>query len=133
MSEQRESIHGQWSSRWIFILAATGSAVGLGNIWKFPYITGENGGGAFVLVYLLCIAVIGIPIMMAEVLLGRRGRQSPIHTMRDLAKAEGSHKAWQLLGWSGVIAGFLILSYYSVIAGWALAYILESGAGAFHG
>jgi len=133
MSEQRESIHGQWSSRWIFILAATGSAVGLGNIWKFPYITGENGGGAFVLVYLLCIAIIGIPIMMAEVLLGRRGRQSPIHTMRDLAKAEGGHKAWQLLGWSGVIAGFLILSYYSVIAGWALAYIVESGTGAFHG
>ncbi len=133
MSEQQESIHGQWSSRWIFILAATGSAVGLGNIWKFPYITGENGGGAFVLVYLLCIAVIGIPIMMAEVLLGRRGRQSPIHTMRDIAKAEGRHKAWQLLGWSGVIAGFLILSYYSVIAGWALAYIVESGAGAFSG
>jgi len=133
MSEQRTSIHGQWSSRWIFILAATGSAVGLGNIWKFPYITGENGGGAFVLVYLVCIAVIGIPIMMAEVLLGRRGRQSPIHTMRDLAKAEGRHKAWQLLGWSGVIAGFLILSYYSVIAGWALAYIIEAGAGSFSG
>jgi len=133
MSEQRTSIHGQWSSRWIFILAATGSAVGLGNIWKFPYITGENGGGAFVLVYLICIAVIGIPIMMAEVLLGRRGRQSPIHTMRDLAKDEGRHKAWQLLGWSGVIAGFLILSYYSVIAGWALAYIVETGAGTFSG
>ncbi|VAX01057.1 Sodium-dependent transporter, SNF family, partial [hydrothermal vent metagenome] len=82
MSTKRESIHGQWSSRWIFILAATGSAVGLGNIWKFPYIAGENGGGAFVLVYLLCIAAIGIPIMMAEVLLGRRGRQSPINTMK---------------------------------------------------
>ncbi len=67
--ERRVSIHGQWSSRWIFILAATGSAVGLGNIWKFPYITGENGGGAFVLVYLACIAVIGIPIMMAEVMM----------------------------------------------------------------
>ena len=126
-----ESIHGMWSNRWIFILAATGSAVGLGNIWKFPYITGENGGGAFVLVYLLCIAVIGIPIMMAEVLLGRRGRQSPINTMKALANAEGRSPAWSLLGWSGVLAGFLILSYYSVIAGWALAYVLKAGSGAF--
>ena len=75
---ERQSIHGQWSSRLVFILAATGSAVGLGNIWKFPYITGEHGGGAFVVVYLLCIAVVGIPIMMAEIMLGRRGRQSPI-------------------------------------------------------
>jgi NSS family neurotransmitter:Na+ symporter len=126
-----ECIHGMWSNRWIFILAATGSAVGLGNIWKFPYITGENGGGAFVLVYLLCIAAIGIPIMMAEVLLGRRGRQSPINTMKALAKAEGRSPAWSLLGWSGVLAGFLILSYYSVIAGWALAYVLKAGSGAF--
>ncbi len=133
MSTKRESIHGQWSSRWIFILAATGSAVGLGNIWKFPYIAGENGGGAFVLVYLLCIAVIGIPIMMAEVLLGRRGRQSPINTMKTLAKEEGRSKAWALLGWSGVVAGFLILSYYSVIAGWGLAYVLNAGSGAFTG
>ncbi len=133
MSTKRESIHGQWSSRWIFILAATGSAVGLGNIWKFPYIAGENGGGAFVLVYLLCIAAIGIPIMMAEVLLGRRGRQSPINTMKTLAKEEGRSKAWALLGWSGVVAGFLILSYYSVIAGWGLAYVLNAGSGAFTG
>jgi len=131
MSTKRESIHGQWSNRWIFILAATGSAVGLGNIWKFPYITGENGGGAFVLVYLLCIAAIGIPIMMAEVLLGRRGRQSPVNTMKTLAREEGRSSAWVLLGWSGVVAGFLILSYYSVIAGWALAYVLNAGSGAF--
>lgn len=74
--EVRSSIHGQWSSRMAFILAATGSAVGLGNIWKFPYITGENGGGAFVLVYLICIAAIGVPIMISEIMLGRRGRQS---------------------------------------------------------
>ncbi|MDX5151185.1 MAG: hypothetical protein R3188_01810, partial [Acidiferrobacterales bacterium] len=80
MAEPRKSIHGEWSSRLAFVLAATGSAVGLGNIWKFPYITGENGGGAFVLVYLMCVAVIGFPIMISEVLLGRRGRQSPINT-----------------------------------------------------
>ena len=132
-SEQRVSIHGQWSSRLAFILAATGSAVGLGNIWKFPYITGMNGGGAFVLVYLLCIVCIGIPIMMAETMLGRRGRQSPINTMAALAAEEGGHRVWSWVGWMGVLAGFLILSYYSVIAGWALAYVVRAASGMFHG
>lgn len=131
MAGNRESIHGEWSSRWAFVLAATGSAVGLGNIWKFPYITGENGGGAFVLVYLACILVIGIPIMMAEIMLGRRGRQSPINTMHDLSIEAGHSTHWQYLGWLGVIAGFLILSYYSVIAGWAIAYIFRAASGVF--
>lgn len=133
MSTVRESIHGQWSGRWAFILAATGSAVGLGNIWKFPYITGENGGGAFVLIYLLCIAVIGIPIMMAEVMLGRRGRRSPINTMYHLAEEEGRSPAWQLMGWGGLAAGAFILSFYSVIAGWALAYFFRTASGTFDG
>ena len=132
MSE-RTSIHGQWSSRLAFILAATGSAVGLGNIWKSPYITGENGGGAFVLVYLLCVCLVGIPVMMAEIMLGRRGRQSPINAMEWLARSEGVSPHWRLLGWSGVVAGFLILSYYSVIAGWALAYVFRAVGGAFEG
>ncbi|MBV2091594.1 MAG: sodium-dependent transporter, partial [Candidatus Thiodiazotropha sp. (ex Ctena orbiculata)] len=132
MSE-RQSIHGQWSSRLVFILAATGSAVGLGNVWKFPYITGENGGGAFVIIYLVCIALVGVPIMMAEIMLGRRGRQSPINTMAALSREEGANKAWSLIGWSGVLAGFFILSYYSVIAGWALAYVARAGAGLFSG
>ncbi|WP_133512327.1 sodium-dependent transporter [Candidatus Thiosymbion oneisti] len=125
------SIHGMWTTRLAFILAATGSAVGLGNVWKFPYITGENGGGAFVLVYILCVSMIGIPIMMAEIMLGRRGRQSPINTMRTLAHAEDRHGFWQLIGWGGVIAGFLIISYYSVIAGWAIAYAFRALGGSF--
>jgi neurotransmitter:Na+ symporter, NSS family len=133
MAEKRISIHGQWSSRTVFILAATGSAVGLGNIWKFPYITGENGGGTFVLVYLLCIALIGIPIMMAEITLGRRGKQSPINTMIALSKEEHRNPAWVWLGWLGVAAGFLILSYYSVIAGWALSYVFRTAGGMFLG
>ncbi|MCG6939504.1 MAG: sodium-dependent transporter [Gammaproteobacteria bacterium] len=133
MAEQRVSIHGQWTNRTVFILAATGSAVGLGNIWKFPYITGENGGGTFVLVYLMCIALIGIPIMIAEIMLGRRGKQSPINTMATLAKGEGRNPAWVWLGWMGVVAGFLILSYYSVIAGWAMSYIFRTGGGMFLG
>lgn len=127
------TIHGQWSSRFAFIMAATGSAVGLGNVWKFPYLTGENGGGAFVLVYLLCVIGIGIPVMIAEIMLGRRGRQSPINTMQALAKAENRPKAWQLLGWAGVLAGFIILSYYSVIGGWTLAFVLKALSGVFVG
>jgi NSS family neurotransmitter:Na+ symporter len=126
------SVHGMWSSRLAFILAATGSAVGLGNIWRFPYTAGEYGGGAFVLVYLVCVAAIGIPVMMAEIMLGRRGRQSPINTMRLLAEQAGAHHLWQLIGWIGLIAGFLILSFYSVIAGWTLAYSVRAGAGQFH-
>lgn len=120
-----------WSSRWLFVLAAAGSAVGLGNIWKFPYIAGENGGGAFVLIYLFCIALVGVPIMMAEVLLGRYGRASPITAMEKLAQMSGASKNWVAVGWLGVVAGFLILSYYSVIAGWALNYIWLSGSGFF--
>lgn len=133
MATHRTSIHGQWSSKLAFVLAATGSAVGLGNIWKFPYVAGESGGGAFVLIYLICIAVMGIPIMMSEVMLGRRGRQSPINTMHTLSAEEGRSRYWGLLGWMGVLAGFLILSYYSVIAGWALAYVLEIAEGSFVG
>ncbi|MGK0444563.1 MAG: NSS family neurotransmitter:Na+ symporter [Bermanella sp.] len=132
MAEQK-SIHGLWRSRWLFILAATGSAVGLGNIWKFPYITGENGGGAFVLVYLACICVIGIPVMIAEVTLGRLGRQSPINTMHALVKDQGTAKFWGGIGWMGAVSGFLILSFYSVIAGWSLAYIFRMAGGAFDG
>ena len=133
MSSTRTSIHGQWSSHWVFILAATGSAVGLGNVWKFPYMAGENGGGAFVLIYLVCVAAIGIPIMIAEVMLGRRGRQSPINTMQYLAEESRHSPAWKWLGWSGMIAGFIILSFYGVIAGWALAYVFRTGAGVFEG
>ena len=133
MPTKNTSIHGEWSSRLAFILAAAGSAVGLGNIWKFPYMAGENGGGAFVLIYLACIALFGLPIMMAEVMLGRRGRQSPINTMKTLSQQEKTNKAWGLLGWSGVLAGVLILSYYSVIAGWSLSYVLESVSGSLQG
>ncbi len=122
-----------WSSRGLFILAAVGSAVGLGNIWRFPYITGENGGGAFVVVYLACIAAVGIPVMMAEVLLGRQGRQSPINTMRSLARRSEAHRGWSLIGWMGALGGFLILSYYSVVAGWALYYVYLLASGTFVG
>tara|TARA_B100001029_G_scaffold11023_1_gene7520 strand:- start:11855 stop:13204 length:1350 start_codon:yes stop_codon:yes gene_type:complete len=125
MSEDKKSIHGTWSSRWTFILAATGSAVGLGNIWKFPYMAGDNGGGAFVLVYLACICVIGLPIMLGEIMIGRRGRSSPANSMRSLAKEANTSSAWTLLGATGALAGLLILSFYSVAAGWAMSYVFN--------
>lgn len=130
---KRTSLHGHWSSRMAFILAVTGSAVGLGNIWKFPYIAGQNGGGAFVLVYLFCVVLIGMPVMMSEILIGRRGRRNPIATMALLGREEGSSRHWQWVGGMGVLAGILILSYYSVIGGWTLAYIVKSAAGVFAG
>ena len=131
MTDTKKSVHGAWSSRYAFILAATGSAVGLGNIWKFPYITGEHGGGAFVIVYLVCVLLIGIPIMIAETMLGRRSQRNPVETMELLTEEAGADSNWHYLGWMGVIAGVLILSYYSVIAGWASAYIVKAFAGSF--
>ncbi|MCA1798704.1 MAG: sodium-dependent transporter [Xanthomonadaceae bacterium] len=128
---KRVSIHGNWSSRMGFVLAATGAAVGLGNIWKFPYITGENGGGAFVLVYLACVVAVGLPVMIAEMVLGRRGRRNPIGTMKLLSEEESRSSAWRFVGWLGVATGMLILSYYSVVAGWTLSYTVESISGAF--
>jgi NSS family neurotransmitter:Na+ symporter len=116
-----------------FILAVTGSAVGLGNIWKFPYIAGQNGGGAFVLVYLFFVFVIGMPVMMSEILIGRRGRRNPVATMALLGEEEGHSRHWQWVGAMGVVAGIFILSYYSVVAGWTLAYVLKSMSGVFTG
>lgn len=131
MQNQRQSIHGTWSSQWAFILAAAGAAVGLGNIWKFPYIAGENGGGAFVLIYLGCVALIGIPLLMAEILIGRRGKRNPVNTMEDISEEIHASRQWRFVGWSYVLCGFLILTYYSVIAGWAFDYILQSASGIF--
>ena len=129
MAIQQKGMHGTWDSRWTFIMAATGSAVGLGNIWKFPYVAGSNGGGAFVLVYLFCILLIGVPVMMAEVMIGRRGRQSPINSVRDVVLESGADARWRHVGWVGVSAGMLILSFYAVIAGWALSYIFAMASG----
>ena len=96
--------------------------MGLGNIWRFPYITSENGGGAFVLIYLACIALVGLPIMFAEIVIGRRGRMSPINSIRELTTASGASHKWAIIGVMGIVAGFMILSFYSVVAGWTLHY-----------
>jgi NSS family neurotransmitter:Na+ symporter len=125
--------HEHWSSRLAFLLAAIGAAVGIGNIWKFPYLAGSNGGSAFVLVYLLCVALVAIPILIAEILLGRMGGLSPPRTMARLARRFGRHPAWAAIGWLGMLAAYLIATYYSVIAGWTLVYVFKNGGGNFVG
>jgi len=112
-----------WVGKWTFVLAAAGSAVGLGNIWGFPYKAGTEGGSAFVLIYLGCILVVGLPIMMAEIMIGRRARKSPVNAMKIAAMDSGQSSNWQAVGWGGLVSGILILSFYSVIAGICLNYI----------
>jgi NSS family neurotransmitter:Na+ symporter len=111
-----------WSSKVGFILAAAGSAVGLGNIWRFPYVLGENGGAAFLFVYLGCIIIIGVPVLIGEILIGRTGKRNPVGSFKTLVNS----KFWPYVGGMGVLAGFMILSFYSVVAGWSFGYILEA-------
>jgi len=156
--DQRE----HWGSGLGFILAAAGSAIGLGNIWKFPYITGQNGGGAFVLVYLLCIAVIGLPVMLCEITLGRHTQRNPVGAFKQLSPKSSAvahliglgivltgvfllcfqrhgwaalalalgflifRHGWVVVGAMGVLAGFTILSFYSVVAGWTIGYVFKA-------
>lgn len=115
----------QWGSSAGFIVATIGAAVGLGNIWRFAYVTGENGGGAFLLLYLGCVALIGLPLMMAELALGRRAGADAVTAFDTCGRAS----IWRHAGWIGVIAAALILSYYAVIAGWALRYVFGAATG----
>ena len=118
-----------WGSKFGFILAAAGSAVGLGNIWKFPYITGENGGGLFVIIYLLCISLVGIPILIGEIVIGKATQESTVPAFRKLSGEPAS--PWMSFGWIGVIAAFLLLSYYGVVAGWTMHYAWLALSGSF--
>jgi len=126
-------VHPVWSSRLAFVVATAGAAVGLGNLWRFPFLAGTQGGGAFVLIYLACVAAICIPIIIAEIALGRMGRQSPIETIRILAAREGASKAWTAIGWLSLAVPFMGFTYYSIVAGWAVKYAWFSGAGLFEG
>lgn len=133
MTKNHKHTHAQWGSRVGFILAAVGSAVGLGNIWKFPYMLGKSGGSAFMFTYLACILLIGLPILVAEWMIGRRGQRNPVDTMKIVAEQNGRSQAWSWVGISGTLGGYLILSFYSVIGGWAVNYIFKAGSGAFAG
>jgi len=115
-----------WSSHYLFLLASIGSTVGLSNIWRFTYLAGENGGGAFVLIYILSLVVMGIPILAAELMIGRRGGKSMVGTLQVLAKRDGISPAWKYFGWISMIGVFLILSFYCVIAGWTIDYTITS-------
>jgi NSS family neurotransmitter:Na+ symporter len=119
MQKQRE----HWSSHLGFVLAAAGSAIGLGVLWKFPYVTGENGGGLFVLLYILCTFFVGIPVFIAELILGRRAQRGAVGIFASLSK---NAPVWKVAGWLGIISSFLILSFYSVLAGWGLSYVFMS-------
>lgn len=112
----KPSVRDNWGSRIGFVLAATGSAVGLGNLWKFPYLTWQNNGGAFVIVYLLAIFIVGLPLMMSEIIVGRSSQLSPVPAFTKL----GNGRIWSIPGWLGVLSGSVIQSYYMVIAGWSL-------------
>lgn len=121
----------QWASRYAFLMAAIGSAVGLGNLWRFPFQAGQNGGSAFVIIYLVCVIIVAYPILIAELAIGRHKGLSAVGSTRQLALDIGKSRNWAVVGWIGVIASFIILTTYSIIAGQVLAYSVMSVSGEF--
>lgn len=132
MTNRKTSLlQDQWSSKLGFILAATGAAVGLGNIWRFPYMAGKNGGSAFVILYIIFVILIGLPIMISEFLIGRHARQNPVDALANTAAENKHSRKWGMLGWWGALGLLLVLSFYSVVSGWCIAYFLKSIFGTF--
>lgn len=123
----------QWSSTWGFLLAAVGFAVGMGNIWRFPYQLGENGGAAFLIVYLACAFAIGLPLLITEISIGRRGGASASQSVINVAGECGRSSRWGIIGNLGIFCAFIILSYYTVLSGWTLDYFVKAASGAFDG
>ncbi|MCF8475085.1 MAG: sodium-dependent transporter [Emcibacter sp.] len=121
----------QWSSTASFLLAAVGFSVGLGNIWRFPYVMGENGGSAFLIIYLICAFLIALPLLVSELAIGRQGRGSPVLSMRNVAIQSGASSRWGNVGGIAVICVFVIMTYYTVIAGWTFDYFFLSVTGSF--
>jgi NSS family neurotransmitter:Na+ symporter len=126
MADQSSESREHWSGILGFILAAVGSAVGLGNIWRFPFITGRYGGGAFVLVYLLSVVVIGLPLLIAEMKVGRRSQKGPVGAFASLGRDAFGGKAWKIFGLLAILTGFVLLSYYSVVGGWTFGYSIKA-------
>ncbi|MEO1015525.1 MAG: sodium-dependent transporter [Pseudomonadota bacterium] len=122
-----------WGSRFGFIMAAVGSSVGLGNFWRFPYTAGENGGGAFILIYLLCVLLIGLPLLMAEYSMGRKSGMSAVEGVQSLARAQGKSQYWGIAAWVGSLTAFFILTFYMVISVWLLSFLLQAPTGRFAG
>ncbi|MEL6663520.1 MAG: sodium-dependent transporter [Pseudomonadota bacterium] len=122
-----------WGSRFGFIMAAVGSSVGLGNLWRFPFTAGENGGSAFIIIYLLCVLFLGLPVLMAEYAIGRKGQRSAISGIRHIAQSEGKSGLWTAMGWIGALASLAIFSFYIVIATWVFDYVPKAFSGEFVG
>ena len=122
-----------WSNRPAFLLATIGGAVGLGNLWRFPYIAGENGGGGFVIVYLIFVFLLGLPIIAGEMLIGRRGRQNAIHSISNLMKENNAYSIWKSIGYLSLLVPFIGLSYYAVVAAWSLDYLILAIKNTFEG
>lgn len=120
-----------WTSSWIFLLAAVSSSIGLGNIWKFPYELGAHGGGTFLIVYLPCVLLVGLPIIMSEIMIGKYGASNPVHAVLRIARRERLSSLWQSIGWLSIASGFIVFSFYSVVASWILYYIMQSASGSF--
>jgi len=128
-----QETRNSWSSRPAFLIATIGGAVGLGNLWRFPYVAGEYGGGSFVLIYLGFVFLLGVPLMVGEMLLGRRGHRSPVNSMVALVRSEGASPFWRAIGWLSVLLPFVGLSYYAVVAAWALDYLGLAAMNGFSG
>lgn len=123
----------RWTTHWAFIWATAGAAIGLGNIWKFPYTLGENGGSAFMLVYLLSVFIIGVPLMLAEAIIGRYSRRNAVDSIISITEKVKASSWWQLVGWWGLLALVMVLSFYSVVSGWSIAYLWRTVSGSFQG
>ncbi len=128
-----EKTTSSWSSRPAFLLAAIGGAVGLGNLWRFPYIAGEYGGGGFVIIYLGFVFFLGVPLMAGELLLGRRGHRSPVNSIAALVRDENAKPFWRAIGWISILVPFVGLSYYAVVAAWAIDYLMLASVNGFSG
>lgn len=125
--------HSTWGTRFGFLMAAIGSSVGLGNFWRFPYVAGENGAAAFIVIYLVCVFFIALPILIAELSVGRHARRSAVGSVQKMAFNAGAPGIWSIAGWVAMIAAVLILCFYSVVAGWVVAYVFQMAAGDFVG
>lgn len=128
-----DTTRANWSSRPAFLLAAIGGAVGLGNLWRFPYIAGDNGGGGFVIVYLAFVFFLGVPLMAGEMLLGKRGHKSPVNSIATLVRAQNANGFWKSIGWISLLVPFIGLSYYAVVAAWAIDYLVLAASNSFAG
>jgi len=128
---QSSAKHEHWSSRWLFVLAAVGSSVGLANIWRFPYTTGENGGGAFVFIYIAAVFFLALPLVIGEFMLGRRGQDCPTESMKKLVRESGASSFWVVIGYMGIFTASIILSFYSMIGGETIYYAFINLMGRF--